>query len=66
MGEEILDSFDIERINPITLLFQAGYLTLDSWQETDFGELVYRLKIPNRSVLSAYTRHINSLVETEF
>ncbi|NCA89958.1 MAG: hypothetical protein EOM92_13890, partial [Gammaproteobacteria bacterium] len=28
VNEEILDSFDVERINPITLLFQSGYLTV--------------------------------------
>ncbi|WP_353258014.1 ATP-binding protein [Prochlorothrix hollandica] len=26
--EEVLESFEIERINPITLLFQTGYLTI--------------------------------------
>ncbi len=60
VGEEILDSFDIERINPITLLFQAGYLTLDSSHETDFGELIYRLKVPNREVRSALNTHFIS------
>ncbi|MBA4451417.1 AAA family ATPase, partial [Cylindrospermopsis raciborskii CS-506_D] len=25
--EEILESFEVERINPVTLLFQSGYLT---------------------------------------
>ncbi|MBA4455441.1 AAA family ATPase, partial [Cylindrospermopsis raciborskii CS-506_B] len=28
--EEILKSFEIERINPVTLLFQSGYLTIES------------------------------------
>lgn len=28
-SEEILDSFDIERIDPVTLLLQAGYRTID-------------------------------------
>jgi len=57
VGEEILDSFDIERIDPITLLFQAGYLTLDEICETDFGDLSYRLKIPNQEVRSALNTH---------
>jgi hypothetical protein len=26
--EEILESFEVERINPVTLLFQTGYLTI--------------------------------------
>ena len=29
VSEEILDSFDLESIDPVTLLFQAGYLTIE-------------------------------------
>jgi hypothetical protein len=29
VSEEILDSFDIESIDPVTLLFQSGYLTIE-------------------------------------
>ncbi len=57
VGEEILDSFDIERIDPITLLFQTGYLTLDEICETGFGDLSYRLKVPNQEVRSALNTH---------
>jgi len=53
----VLDSFDIERIDPVTLLFQTGYLTLDKIQETDFGELSYHLRIPNQEVRSALNTH---------
>jgi hypothetical protein len=49
VGEEILDSFDIERINPVTLLFQAGYLTVASTQVRR-GRLMFRLKVPNQEV----------------
>ncbi len=49
VSEEILDSFDIERINPITLLFQSGYLTVaDAYQK--FGEFTFRLRVPNYEV----------------
>ncbi len=48
-NEEILDSFDIERIDPVTLLFQTGYLTIDGLQEL-FGQLLFRLRIPNQEV----------------
>ena len=66
VGEDILDSFDVERINPITLLFQAGYLTLNNCYETDFGELVYQLKVPNREVRSALNTHfIGAYAEIE-
>lgn len=49
VSEEILDSFDVERIDPVTLLFQTGYLTIDSVQQR-MGELGFRLKIPNQEV----------------
>ncbi|MEA3643594.1 MAG: AAA family ATPase, partial [Lamprobacter sp.] len=52
VGEEILDSFDIERINPVTLLFQAGYLTVASTTQ-QWGELTFRLRIPNNEVRRA-------------
>lgn len=52
VSEEILDAFDVEQINPVTLLFQAGYLTLES-TAMQWGELVFRLRIPNREVRQA-------------
>jgi hypothetical protein len=56
-SEEILDSFDIERIDPITLLFQAGYLTIDHTRET-FGQLHFALRIPNQEVRLALSNHL--------
>ncbi len=49
VSEEILDSFDVERIDPVTLLFQTGYLTIAG---TDFrrSRMLFRLKIPNQEV----------------
>jgi hypothetical protein len=47
--ERTLNSFEIESINPITLLFQAGYLTIEK-TFIDREKLVYRLKIPNQEV----------------
>ncbi|PIE35139.1 hypothetical protein CSA56_05415, partial [candidate division KSB3 bacterium] len=44
-GEELLTSFDIDKISPITLLFQTGYLTIKSIsQEEDMTE--YTLGFP--------------------
>ncbi|WP_127470183.1 ATP-binding protein [Thiomicrorhabdus aquaedulcis] len=53
VDENILNSFDVENINPITLLFQAGYLTIDSVNEDELEELNFHLRIPNREVQSA-------------
>lgn len=49
VGEAMLDSFEIEHINPITLLFQAGYLTIDQVVEKR-ERLRYILKLPNQEV----------------
>ena len=49
VSEEILDSFDVERIDPVTLLFQAGYLTVTGLR-THLMRQVFKLKIPNREV----------------
>jgi hypothetical protein len=49
VSEEILDSFDIERINPITLLFQSGYLTVVG-TSTRRGRLIFHLSVPNQEV----------------
>lgn len=56
-SEEILDSFDVERIDPVTLLFQAGYLTIEStrWRRS---RLLYRLRLPNQEVKMALADHL--------
>ncbi len=53
-GDELLSSFDIDNISPITLLFQSGYLTIkDVSQEGDMTE--YTLGFPNLEVSRAFT-----------
>lgn len=47
--EQILDSFDVESIDPLTLLFQTGYLTIDE-TFTRRERLMFRLRIPNLEV----------------
>ncbi len=53
VSEELLDSFDVEHINPVTLMFQKGYLAVDKVYTDELGEQSYKLKIPNRDVRSA-------------
>ena len=52
VSEEILDSFEVERINPVTLLFQAGYLTIES-AVTLIQQPFFKLRIPNFEVRAA-------------
>jgi len=57
VNEEILDSFDIDKINPITLLFQSGYLTINKAYHS-LGESVFRLKVPNHEVRVALSNQL--------
>jgi len=51
ISEVMLESFDIEKIRLESLLFQAGYLTIDRIEEDDFTEQInYVLRIPNKEV----------------
>ncbi len=40
-GEELLTSFDIDKIDPVTLLFQAGYLTIKAAIHALFAAIPY-------------------------
>lgn len=45
----VLDSFDVDHIEFIALLWQTGYLTIKDKKSSPFGT-VYRLIIPNREI----------------
>jgi len=49
VSEQILSSFENDSHDPITLLFQTGYLTIEKTFIRE-GERIFRLKIPNREV----------------
>ncbi|PNK13129.1 hypothetical protein CEP07_17455, partial [Cylindrospermopsis raciborskii S01] len=62
--EEILESFEVERINPVTLLFQSGYLTIER-TFTRRQRYMFALKIPNLEVrLALNDQFINAYTET--
>jgi hypothetical protein len=51
-SEQLLSAFDVERITTEALLWQTGYLTIDSVQQS--GAFVqYRLRYPNQEVRAA-------------
>ncbi|PIE59207.1 MAG: hypothetical protein CSA32_05165 [Desulfobulbus propionicus] len=58
-GKELLTSFDINRISPVTLLFQSGYLTIKEISQEE-GMTEYTLGFPNVEVSMAFT---NSLLD---
>ena len=53
VGREILDSFPIDKLDATTVLFQSGYLTIDSVDHSDPYAVTYKLVCPNHSVRSA-------------
>ena len=59
--EELLSAFDVHHIGTEALLFQTGYLTLQSEQEVD-GETVYTLGYPNREVRQSLNRSLLSFL----
>ena len=58
IGEEIINSFDVDNIKVETLLFQTGYLTIDETAINEFEEIEYSLIIPNLEVKNSLSKHI--------
>ena len=50
VDSSLMDSFDIEDIQIEVLLYQAGYLTIESAHTTPFETLEYKLSLPNKEV----------------
>ncbi len=55
VGDAAFDSFEIEHIDIITLLFQTGYLTIKKY---DAGRELYTLGYPNREVKKSMLEYL--------
>ncbi len=55
VAESSLESFDFENLYPPTLLFQTGYLTVKSFDQTDG---IYTLAYPNEEVRSSLYQYL--------
>ena len=51
------NAFEIDNIDPLTLLLQTGYVTIKDTEER-FGETWYYLDFPNTEVTSAFSAYI--------
>ena len=58
VDERLLDSFDIENIDLEVILYQAGYLTIESLKEKRRGGFEYKLKIPNEEVKTSLSDNL--------
>jgi hypothetical protein len=64
LGDELLNSFEIDNIRLEVLLFQAGYLTIDKMIQKR-NRIEYKLKVPNLEVqTSLNTLFIDTLTDT--
>ena len=50
VSEDILESSTIEQLEATTVLFQSGYLTIDSVDDSEPDAITYKLVCPNHSV----------------
>jgi len=57
VGDEILNSFEIENLRLEVLLFQSGYLTIEKFiNDPEFGINEYKLRVPNKEVQISLNR----------
>ncbi len=57
LGEEILNSFDINNLSLEVILYQTGYLTIDEIIRLG-AKILYKLKLPNKEVRMSLNDHI--------
>ena len=58
VSEDILESCTIEQLDATTVLFQSGYLTINSVDDDDPEAITYQLVCPNHSVRSALQNNL--------
>lgn len=54
----IFESYDLERMNVVSLLFQTGYLTIKRIEETSLTSRAYYLSYPNTEVKESFLKHL--------
>lgn len=59
VGEEILSTFEIDKIEPVTLLFQTGYLTIKE-SFVEMSRLLFKLQFPNFEVKTSFNEYLIS------
>jgi hypothetical protein len=55
-SEDLLSAFDVDRIEPEALLWQAGYLTIQGVDHTASGQELFSLGYPNAEVEGSLNR----------
>ncbi|MEA2049810.1 MAG: AAA family ATPase [Campylobacterota bacterium] len=65
IGEQILDSFDIDNIDLEVILYQSGYLTIDNVIEKRRGGFEYKLKLPNEEVKTSLSDYLIDYITSQ-
>jgi len=58
VGGEVLESFEIDTLPIEPLLYQTGYLTIESAKIDPRGFWLYKLGLPNKEVQVAFNEHL--------
>ena len=58
VGEELVDTFDLDNIKPEVILFQSGYLTIEERIVEEDDLIEYRLRLPNKEVKISLSDYI--------
>ncbi len=56
-SDELLDSFDVDFIHPVAVLFQTGYLTIKNYEDSEEG-VIYYLTYPDKEVKISFNRYL--------
>ncbi len=56
--QSVFDSFDVDRMNVASLLFQTGYLTIKKIEEMSLTSRAYYLSYPNTEVKESFVKHL--------
>ena len=57
MSEFAFDAYEVENLNPLTLLLQTGYLTIESAMKR-YGDTTYKFRFPNMEVKGSFETYL--------
>lgn len=58
VDEKLLNSFDIDNLDLEVILYQSGYLTIDTVTRDEDEDIIYTLVVPNREVKTSLNKYI--------
>ena len=65
VDDTILNTFEVDNIKLEVLLYQAGYLTIQSQEITIFDTIEYKLKLPNKEIKISFNDMIIDMINSD-